>query len=468
MLIRNASGIDGRPLACRIEGERIVALDTALPEQIGETVIEAGGGLLLPGLRDHHLHLQSAAAARAAIACGPPQVQDFSQLAASLRTAARHQPQGWLRGIGYHESVAGELNADQLEECVPGQPLRIQHRSGRLWLLNRSALRELGLRDGGGDDPCERVNGRLSGRLYDADLWLRERVPRQRPTLTALSRALAARGVVAVCDTTPHNGPEDFAHFAQAQARGELLQQLRVMGDARLDGQASLPGVQLGATKFHLHDHELPEFDSLCAQIRASHAAGRAVAFHCVSRTDLGYALAALQDAGCEPGDRIEHASVTPPELMALIRRLPLRVVTQPNFIAERGEAYRREVAADDQPWLYRLRGFLDAGVPLAGSTDAPFGELDPWAAMQAAVRRCTAQGESLAADEALSPEQALALYTGTLEAPDAGPLQVQAGQRADLCLLQQAWSALRENLAAARPLYSWRAGELIHRPAPA
>src|SRR3546814_17262224 len=85
-----------------------------------------------------------------------------------------------------------------------------------------------------------------------------------------------------------------------------------VMGDARLDAQADLPGVTRGAHKFHLHEHELPEFDALCAAIRRSHAHARGAAFHCVTRPELTYALAALADVGVLAGDSIEHAGIAP------------------------------------------------------------------------------------------------------------------------------------------------------------
>jgi predicted amidohydrolase YtcJ len=144
--------------------------------------------------------------------------------------------------------------------------------------------------------------------------------------------------------------------------------------------------------------------------------APRAPFFHYVTRAELVYALGALREAGATALDRIEHASITPPELLEEVRALGLTVVSQPGFIAERGDAYPDQVEAADQPWLYRLRGFLEAGVPLAGSTDAPFGAADRWAAMQAAVSRRSAGGRVLGAGEALSPEQALALFTTPLK----------------------------------------------------
>ena len=110
------------------------------------------------------------------------------------------------------------------------------------------------------------------------------------------------------------------------------------MGDARLDAVPPAQGVSRGEHKFHLHDHALPDFDGLCEDIRRSHRADRACAFHCVPRADLVFALAALRVAGSMKGDRIEHAAVVPPELMEALRALALTVVTQPHFIAERGD----------------------------------------------------------------------------------------------------------------------------------
>ncbi len=445
MLIRNVELAPGERIDVRIDGARIAELAPQLAWHAQERVFEGGGAALLPGLHDHHIHLRALAAAFASVHCGPPQVTDAAALAAVLRAASiRLAPGQWLRGIGFCESVLGAagidaIDRDWLDELVADRPLRIQHRSGRLWLLNSAALDALAPT---ADAPLERRNGRWTGRLYDADDWLRMRLRGAPPSLHAVSRWLARRGVTGVTDTTHHNGPEALHAFAAARASGELLQQVRVMGDARLDAQTDRPGAQRGEHKFHLHAHALPEFDALVAAIRASHDAGRAAAFHCVTRTELAFALAALREAGVLPGDRIEHASVAPPELVEVIAALGLTVVTQPHFIAERGDDYRRDVDAADQPWLYRLRGFLAAGVGLAGSTDAPFGSADPWAAMQAAIDRRTPSGAVLGAAEALTPAQALDLFLAPLEAPGGAPRRVAVGEPADLCLLDRPLAA--------------------------
>jgi len=464
MLIRAAELQFSEILDLRIEASRVVEIGQDLALREDEALVEARGGALLPGLRDHHLHLASLAAARDSLHCGPPQVHSAAELAALL--AARGEGSGWLRGIGYHESVAGEIDRHWLDRVLPQRPLRIQHRGGRLWILNSAALRALAV-DEAGDDPLERSAGRLTGRLYDNDRWLRQRLGRERPDLAAASRDLARLGVTGLTDTSPGNSPAEARWLRQAQRRGELLQDLLLMGDASLDGlgadedagEDGQPWLAIGAHKFHLHEAHLPDYAAVCADIRRAHEAGRGAAFHCVTRAELVFALGALREAGAVAGDRIEHASVTPPELLQEIRELKLTVVSQPGFIAERGDAYLEQVEADDQPWLYRLRGFLDAGVPLAGSTDAPFGQANPWVAMQAAVERRSAGGRVLGAAEALTPEQALALFTAPLRAPGAAPARIAIGSVADLCLLPQPWNAVRLALGAVRPRLSLRAG---------
>lgn len=450
----------------RIAAAHIVDIAPTLARNANEEVVDASGHALLPGLHDHHIHLRALAASLASVRCGPPQVTRLDQLANALRAAAaRLGPGDWLRGIQYHESVAGEMNRELLDALVPDRPLRLQHRSGRLWILNSAALDRLAP---GANAPLESRDGRWTGRLYDADDWLRAQLRGAPPSLYAASRWLASRGVTGVTDTTHHNGAIELHSFAQARRNGQLLQNARVMGDAQLDACADLPGAQRGEHKFHLHEHALPDIEALIAAIRASHAVGRAVAFHCVTRTDLVFALAALREAGPVTGDRIEHAAIAPPELVEEIAALRLIVVTQPHFIAERGDDYLRHVDAADQPWLYRLRGFVDAGVPLAGSTDAPFGEPDPWAAMHAAVARRTPAGVVLASAEALDPAAALALFLAPLGAPGAAPRRVAVGAPADLCLLDRNHDRMLQALDAVRVSTTLAAGRLIYPANPA
>jgi predicted amidohydrolase YtcJ len=422
----------------------------------GELAIEARDGAVVPGLRDHHVHLRALSAAGRSVPVGPPAVRDPAGLAEALhKAAAAAGPHAWIRGIGYHESVAGPLDRDRLDGIVADHPVRIQHRSGQLWILNSAALGRIGV-------------DRADGRFLHADEWLRHRIasttarpgdPATDPAapaettgpaadLAAVSRWLATFGVTGVADATVTNGPDD-ADLLQTS----LAQQVLVMGDERLSA---------GPRKVLLHDDDLPALDDLSAVIRAAHRQGRVTAVHCVTGPSLWFALAAFAEAGSIDGDRIEHGSVIPPEAVAVLLRLGLTVVTQPNFVAERGDAYLDEVDPGDQPWLYRIGGLLDAGVAVAAGTDAPFGDPDPWRAMVAAVERRTTTGNVLGRSERVSPEAALALFSGDLDRPGR-PRPIAVGARADLCVLAVPWPEARRQLGRDLVVATIGSGRLLH-----
>jgi predicted amidohydrolase YtcJ len=82
----------------------------------------------------------------------------------------------------------------------------------------------------------------------------------------------------------------------------------------------------------------------------------------------------------------------------------------------------------------------ISRGLPLAGSSDAPFDPVDPWRGMRAAVSRTNDEGGSAnpSGAEALPPEEALYLYTAgaarALGEPQRG--QLEPGDHADLVVL--------------------------------
>ena len=92
--------------------------------------------------------------------------------------------------------------------------------------------------------------------------------------------------------------------------------------------------------------------------------------------------------------------------------------MTQPNFVAERGDQYLADVPAAEHHELWRVASLLKAGVKVALSTDMPFGEGDPWATMRAAVHRTTAVGAVLGPDECVSAREALTMFFGTSGQP--------------------------------------------------
>lgn len=456
MLIRNAEIWRQGLGDVRIDADVIAAVGALAPLE-GEEVRDARGGALLPGLHDHHIHLAALAVAGASVRCGPPEVTNADELAEALARPG----EGWLRGIGYHESVAGLPDVRLLDRLAPHRPVRIQHRSGRMWFLNSMALALL-LDHAAPPPGLEREAGRWTGRLFDEDRWLRDTLRSAPPAFAAVSAELAAMGITGLTDMSPGNDPAMAAHFAAEQASGGLRQRAALAGTLAL-AEAEFDGrMQLGPAKLHLHEAALPDLDETAAFVRAAHEQGRATAIHCTTETELVFALATLEAAGPCRADRIEHAGVAPDHLVAEVALKGLQVVSQPHFIAERGDQYLRDVEPRDRPFLYRLGAFRSAGIVLAAGSDAPFGTHDPWAAMRAAVSRRTVTGALVGPDEALTPDQALALYLGdplTLETER----WIEPGAPADLCLLDRPWSAARSRLLADDVRTTIIGGSIVH-----
>jgi len=376
LLVRNAE-LSGRRVDVRIKEGEIIAIEGALTPTAREAQIDARGGALLPGLHDHHLHLFSLAASLESIDCRPHKTPDAAALARVIDEA----PPGraWLRGAGYFESIAGPLDRNLLDQFCPDRPLRIQHRSGSMWFLNSHAIEWLGLDSKPTPEGVERdPKGRATGRLFRLDEWIREQLPASGPPdLTRVGRTLIRAGVTSVTDATPTNGVREATLFRDAQSSGAFPQRVHMLGSLDLGSIAATPELTIGAHKILLDEPALPDLDALIDSIRSSHAMERAVAIHTVTRGEILFALAAIDAAGARPGDRLEHASVAPLEAIDGVKRLALRIVTQPNFVSERGDTYLREVEARDRPHLYRLKTWIDSGVALGGGSDAPFGDAD-------------------------------------------------------------------------------------------
>jgi predicted amidohydrolase YtcJ len=434
MLIRNATLLDGTVTDIRVD-ERIEQIGDGLVTRKGEGVLFAGGGTVLPGLHDHHVHLRSAASALDSFFVGPPGVTTKAQLI-QLLSNATPGPDGWIRAVGYHESVAGELDRAALDAVLRDVPVRIQHRSGTLWILNSEALGRVGLAE------------HPDGRLRSADRGWSDALQRRESDLAELSRRITATGVTGVTDATPDLDADDLVSLLVAHRHGEFRPRLRFLA----------PGKKI------LQDDRL-DLDALTDWISDQHKDDRPVAVHCVTAAQLVVTIAALRAAGSHPLDRIEHAAMVPQDNLADLAdlaKLGLTVVTQPNFVAERGDQYLADVPAAEHGQLWRVASLVNAKVPVALSTDMPFGHGDPWTAMRAAVYRTTPSGAVLNANECVSALEALTMFLGRPDEPGRART-VETGQPGDLCVLSEPPATALAELDAGMVAATIVGGELVY-----
>ncbi len=430
MLIQRAVLLDGTAVDIRV-GPKIVDVADRLVPRPGEDVYDAAGGTVLPGLHDHHLHIRAAAAAMTSVHVGPEVVRNIDDLR-RLLTGAPVGADGWIRAVGYHDAGAGELDRGVLDAAGPSLPVRVQHRSGVLLAVNSAGLQRLGLA------------GHPDGRLRSADISWSAALPRTEPDLAQFSSRLCGYGVTGLTDATPDLGAADAAVMAEARQRGDLRQDVHLLS----------PGKRI------LHDDAL-DLDELTRWVGDRHAENVPVALHCVTAAQLIVALAALRSAGRHPADRVEHAAIVPDDTVAELAAAGVTVVTQPNFVAERGDQYVVDVPAAQHHELWRVATLTRAGIPVALSTDAPFGDADPWAAMRAAVHRRTPAGAVLGPHERVSPRAALTMFLGSAAAP-LSPRRVCPDAPGDLCVLSEPPATVLGELDAGLVAVTVLAGKVV------
>ena len=436
LVLRDAE-VDGVLVDVGVDGGRVASIGAARSLPGADVEIDCAGGAVLPGLHDHHLHLLSMAAAAGS-------VDVAVDLDESLRAAHAAAPPGAaIRAVNYDEMGEGALDRWRLDALAPGRPVRVQHRSGALWVLSTVALEQAGIVDAREEGIERDEQDRPTGRLYRLDGWLHDRLTPPDASRTAdgtalgaVGRRLASYGVTGVTDCTPTASVGYFEALAGAVRAGQLPVTVASTGGPELSTTYPPAPLRRGPVKVLISDHALPALGDLREWFQRAHRAGRPVAVHCVTRTALLLALTAWREVGSVPGDRIEHASVTPAEAVSALAGLSLTVVTQPAFVAARGDVYLAEVEPSDRPDLYRCGSLIDAGVAVGGSTDAPFGPEDPWVAMRAAVERRAPSGAVVGRDRGLAPTSALDLFLGPLEHPGGPARRVRSGVPADLCVL--------------------------------
>lgn len=458
VLVRDVE-IEGARTDVLMSDGRIAAIGDGLRLAPGREVVsvDGGGGALLPGLHDHHVHLLAVAARRHGVdvdACDSPAAFDRAIIDAAVDGA------DWVRVGGHDERRHGPVDRQRLDGLRPGVCVRVQHRSGLAWTLSTVAIDRIGIDDApiGAIDRDRR--GAPTGTILRADDWLAQRLGPVPPPLDDLGSELSALGLTGVTDATVSLGATRLEALLAARRSGAVPQRLVVLGTENedLDGLAVA-----GPAKVLADEVRGLDVDALAAVIADRHARGRAVAIHAVTRAENVAAATALAMAGPLAGDRIEHGSVLPVELDDLLARSQITVVVQPALVHERGDHHLDVVDTDDLPVLHRIRSLRTAGIPVVIGSDAPVTTIDPWRAIRAAVDRRARSGAVVGPDESITAAEALAMYLADPLAP-AGPIRrVVRNAAADLVLLDAPLAEVLADPDRSRVRHTWVDGRLVH-----
>ncbi len=483
--------------ALAVRGGRIVALGRADVRAVTGSrteLVDLHGRLLLPGFQDAHAHPVFGGLLRARC-----DLTAASSAAECLRIVGEHEGNGWVLGGGWDPAIfpGGAPTASALDAVTGGRPAYLVNRDHHSVWVNTEALRLAGV-DRRTPDPADGwierdADGRPSGTLHEgaADLVARA-LPEQDATeyaaaLLDAQRQLHAHGVVGwqdaivgeylgYADTLSTYRDLDRRGMLTGRIQGALwwdrrrgVEQLPELVERRLAGQGD---------RFRA-EHVKIMGDGVCENLTASmvqpyvgahgcglsylstedlhnavvhlDAAGFSAHFHAVGDRAVRDALDAVAAARAAHGPtglrhQIAHVQVVRDADISRFRELGVLANFQAAWAindAAMTELTIPRLGPARSGRQYPFRSLLDSGAPLAAGSDWPVSEIDPLAAVHAAVNRTvpTAAAEPFQPDQAIGLDHALAAHTrGSARAngfaPETGSLEI--GKAADLVVLDR------------------------------
>lgn len=428
-----------------------IAPARALPRR--GLVIDGGGGWLIPGLWDHHVHVVQWALAAQRVPLG---AATSAAHAALLMRGAPVLPDGRRVGTGFRDALWPDAPTLELLDDATGQvPTYLINADVHSVWLNSAALRREGFPiDGAGilrETPAFEISRRLNAVAPEvAD-----------PLVEKMAQDAASRGVVGLVDLDMAWNEEAWARRISGGfdalriefgiypeyldravadglrtgdvARGAASDLARV-GSLKVITDGSL-GTRTAACSHSYpgdpRNHGLLTVDPATLvdlMIRAT-GAGISSAIHAIGDVANSHALDAFASTGA--WGTIEHAQLVSHADIPRFGRLGVGASVQPEHaIDDRDMTDTIWSGQTAQP--YPLRSLADTGANLLFGSDAPVSPLDPWAAMAAAVFRTRDGREPWQAYQSIDAATALGAST---HGGSAAPARIEPGAPADLAL---------------------------------
>lgn len=454
------------------QGGRIRALGgpellAAAPPELPRT--DLGGGWVLPGFNDSHLHLLDVGRGLASVdlfgASGPA---DIAARCAAFVRAHAVPPGQAVYGNGWNQDLFAGPHAlptrADLDAAVPDHPLLLDRVCGHIMLCNTAALRAAGITSQTPDPPGGGIDrgpgGEPNGLLRDnAVALVRPLLPAETPAASAgrwraaLAHA-AAHGLTSVqtCDVRSRDWPTVLAALEELDAQDALP--LRLTLQCAMDTPADLqalwdagyrPGAhgkrwKIGPLKLFLDGSlgartawlrggyaDAPGTHGLCclpmaealALARKADAAGMQVVAHAIGDGAMEEMLDIIETLNAPRGGAnplrhgVVHCQVTAPGQWDRLAALGAGALVQPIFLDYDHTIVTARCGAALAGTSYAFGDAVRRGLPVSYGTDAPVESLDPLRNLYAAVtRRPLSGGAPWQPQQAVTRAQALFCYT--------------------------------------------------------
>lgn len=126
---------------------------------------------------------------------------------------------------------------------------------------------------------------------------------------------------------------------------------------------------------------------------------GGQAAIHAIGDLAVERALVVAERLGVAGAVRIEHAAIADPDQVERMAAAGVVASVQPSFVPADAPWIARRLGQDRAEWAYPFASMLGAGVTMRGGSDAPIETADPMVAIRDA---CAERRERLTVDEAV------------------------------------------------------------------
>jgi predicted amidohydrolase YtcJ len=504
--------------AVATEGERIIAVgsreEVLRAAATSSQRIENGGGLVVPGMIDSHIHLIGGGLHLTSV-----QLRDAAtreEFVRRIAEFAKTMPAGaWMTGGDWdHTLWGGEMpDREWIDAVTPNTPVWLSRLDGHMALANTAAMRAAGVgddvKDVAGGEIVRDSGGRPIGVFKDNAMGLIDRAAPE-PTLAQRLAAtvaamdyVAARGVTAV----HHMGTwSDLEVFRAAQRQGllkiriyactPLEQWQRLADDVTSRGRGDewlktggLKGYVDGSLGSHTAAFLDPFNDSpndrgllvnttedLEEWTAAADAAGLQVAVHAIGDRAIRLQLDVFERVAQRNGPRdrrfrIEHAQHIAPEDIPRFAKLGVIASMQPYHAIDDGRWAERVIGARRSETTYAFRTLAEVGAVMAFGSDWYVAPPTPLEGIYAAVTRRTLDGKhpgGWVPQQKIPVEEALKAYTrgasyAAFSEKSLGSLE--PGKLADLVVLDRdLFIEPPETLSEANVLLTMVGGRIMYQ----
>ncbi|HYX47210.1 MAG TPA: amidohydrolase [Sphingomicrobium sp.] len=431
----------------------------------GTEVFDARGMTVVPGFIDCHLHPDGETLLYDVLVGNPYEVEfvTIDSIVAKLKERAAKTPPGeWVEGFFYDDTKVKDgrlITRADLDRVSTDHPVAVHHRGGHTAFYNSKAFAIAGITretpDPFGGTFDKDSSGELSGRVTDNAMDAVEKTGR-RPQYSSSDKAARAKAGLAHLSkqfvryglTTVHHEGGDFSALMQVRTDGDLLHRVSYEPDQPMIDAMIANGwrtgfgdewIRLGAASEHVVDGS---FSERTMGIRAGYP-GRNPPYHgnvTTTQADLDAWVEQVWRAGIQPnchtnGDvaigmyltsleraqqlfprrdvrpKFTHATLAYPDLIARMKALdavPACFTSYAYYNPDKFKFYGETLMEHMMPY----RSYLDAGIKVAGGCDFSPGPFAPLMGIQGMVTRTGWNGETWGANQRISVDEALRVYT--------------------------------------------------------